>query len=280
MKKLFALILTLVFALSLTAVAEQDVIVIGATATPHAEVLDLIVDDMAELGYTIEVRVFTDWPLLPGAVSSKEIDANYFAHVPYLNGYNDTVSEAEYNVPVIGVHYEPYGIYSDKYESIDQIPDGATVYLPNDGTNQTRALFLLKDAGLITLPEDVTPEDLLNVLDITEEHNPKGLKLNDIEASQLPSTLQDADIAIINGNYALDAGLSPLVDSIFYEPSEGEAATLYTNYVAVLPENVEADWVKALESCICSEEVYEFMTDNEAYAGGVIPFFTPEIEEE
>ena len=276
MKKLLTLVLALVFALSLTAIAEQDTIVIGATATPHAEVLNLIVDDMAALGYNIEVRVFTDWQLLPGAVSSKEIAANYFAHVPYLNGYNVTVSEAEYNVPVIGVHYEPYGIYSDKYESIDQIPDGATVYLPNDGTNQTRALFLLKDAGLINLPEDVTPEDLLNVLDITADLNPKGLKLNDIEASQLPATLQDADIAIINGNYALDAGLSPMVDSIFYEPAEGETAALYTNYVAVLPENVEADWVKALESCLCSEKVYEFMTDNEAYAGGVIPYFSLE----
>ena len=273
MKKLLTLVLALVFVLSMSAVAEQT-IVIGATASPHAEVLNLIVDDMAALGYTLEVSVFTDWPLLPGAVSTKEIDGNYFAHVPYLEGYNETVSEAEYNVPVIGVHYEPFGIYSNKYESIDEVPDGATVYLPNDGTNQTRALFLLQDAGLITLPENATPNDLLNILDVAE--NPKNLQLHDIEASQLPSTLEDADLSIINGNYALDAGLSPLVDAIFYEPAEGETAALYTNYVAVLPENVEADWVKALQSCLCSEEVYEFMTDNEAYAGGVIPFFSIE----
>ena len=274
MKKLFALILTLVFALSLTAIAEQDVIVIGATPSPHAEVLNFIAEDMAALGYPIEVQIFTDYNLPCPAVASGELDANYFAHIPFINGYNDSVSEDEQVVPVIGVHYEPFGIYSNKYASIDELPEGATVCIPNDVSNQTRALFLLQDAGLIVLPEDAEPTDELNVTDIVEVKN--GLQISDIDASQLPSTLEDKDIAVINGNFALDAGLSPLNDAIFYEPAEGASAEIYANYVVVAPENVDAEWVEALQSCLCSEKVYEFMTDNAAYAGGVIPYFSLE----
>ena len=278
MKKLFAVLVALALVLSLSAVAEQQTIVIGATPSPHAEVLTEIVDDMAALGYTLEIKVFNDYNLPCPAVAAGELQANYFAHIPFINGYNASVSEAEQVVPVIGVHYEPFGIYSNKYESIEELPEGATVCIPNDVSNQTRALFLLQDAGLIVLPEDAQPTDELNVNDIVEIKN--GLQISDIDAAQLPSTLEDKDIVVINGNFALDAGLSPLNDAIFYEPAEGDAAAIYANYVVVAPENVEADWVKALESCLCSEKVYEFMTDNEAYAGGVIPYFSLEIEEE
>lgn len=278
MKKLFSLILVLAFALSLTAVAETKTIVIGATPSPHAEVLELIADDMAELGYPIEIKVFNDYNLPCPAVASGELDANYFAHIPFINGYNSSVSEDEQVVPVIGVHYEPFGIYSNKYASIDELPENATVCIPNDVSNQTRALFLLQDAGLIVLPEDAQPTDELNVNDIVEIKN--GLQISDIDASQLPSTLEDKDIVVINGNFALDAGLSPLNDAIFYEPADGAAAEIYANYVVVRPEDVDADWVEALRQCLCSEKVYEFMTDNEAYAGGVIPFFSLESAEE
>lgn len=278
MKKLFAIVLTLVFALSLTAFAEQDVIVIGATPSPHAEILNFIAEDMAALGYPIEVKIFNDYNLPCPAVASGELDANYFAHIPFINGYNESVSESEQVVPVIGVHYEPFGIYSNKYDSLEDLPENATVCIPNDVSNQTRALFLLQDAGLITLPEDAQPTDELNVNDIVEVKN--GLQISDIDASQLPSTLEDKDIVVINGNFALDAGLSPLSDAIFYEPADGASAEIYANYVVVAPGNEDADWVKALESCLCSEKVYEFMTDNEAYAGGVIPYFSLEVEEE
>ena len=278
MKKLFAIVLALAFALSLTAVAKTRTIVIGATASPHAEVLDLIADDMAALGYPIEVKVFNDYNLPCPAVASGELDANYFAHIPFINGYNSSVSEEEQVVPVIGVHYEPFGIYSNKYESLDELPENATVCIPNDVSNQTRALFLLQDAGLIVLPEDAQPTDELNVTDIVEIKN--GLQISDIDAAQLPSTLEDKDIVVINGNFALDAGLSPLNDAIFYEPADGAAAEIYANYVVVRPEDVDADWVEALRQCLCSEKVYEFMTDNEAYAGGVIPYFSLEAEEE
>lgn len=278
MKKLFAIVLALAFALSLTAVAETKTIVIGATPSPHAEVLNLIADDMAALGYPIEVKVFNDYNLPCPAVASGELDANYFAHIPFINGYNSSVSEDEQVVPVIGVHYEPFGIYSNKYESLDELPENATVCIPNDVSNQTRALFLLQDAGLIVLPEDAQPTDELNVTDIVEIKN--GLQISDIDAAQLPSTLEDKDIVVINGNFALDAGLSPLNDAIFYEPADGAAAEIYANYVVVRPEDVDADWVEALRQCLCSEKVYEFMTDNEAYAGGVIPFFSLETAEE
>ena len=278
MKKLFSLILVLAFALSLSAVAETKTIVIGATPSPHAEVLEVIADDMAALGYPIEIKVFNDYNLPCPAVASGELDANYFAHIPFINGYNASVSEDEQVVPVIGVHYEPFGIYSNKYASIDELPENATVCIPNDVSNQTRALFLLQDAGLIVLPEDAQPTDELNVTDIVEIKN--GLQISDIDAAQLPSTLEDKDIVVINGNFALDAGLSPLNDAIFYEPADGAAAEIYANYVVVRPEDVDADWVEALRQCLCSEKVYEFMTDNEAYAGGVIPFFSLESAEE
>ena len=278
MKKLFSLILVLAFALSLSAVAETKTIVIGATPSPHAEVLELIADDMAALGYPIEIKVFNDYNLPCPAVASGELDANYFAHIPFISGYNSSVSEDEQVVPVIGVHYEPFGIYSNKYASIDELPENATVCIPNDVSNQTRALFLLQDAGLIVLPEDAQPTDELNVNDIVEIKN--GLQISDIDAAQLPSTLEDKDIVVINGNFALDAGLSPLNDAIFYEPADGAAAEIYANYVVVRPEDVDADWVEALRQCLCSEKVYEFMTDNEAYAGGVIPFFSLESAEE
>ena len=278
MKKLFSLILVLAFALSLSAVAETKTIVIGATPSPHAEVLEVIADDMAALGYPIEIKVFNDYNLPCPAVASGELDANYFAHIPFINGYNASVSEDEQVVPVIGVHYEPFGIYSNKYASIDELPENATVCIPNDVSNQTRALFLLQDAGLIVLPEDAQPTDELNVNDIVEIKN--GLQISDIDAAQLPSTLEDKDIVVINGNFALDAGLSPLNDAIFYVPADGAAAEIYANYVVVRPEDVDADWVEALRQCLCSEKVYEFMTDNEAYAGGVIPFFSLESAEE
>ena len=278
MKKLFSLILVLAFALSLSAVAETKTIVIGATPSPHAVVLELIADDMAALGSPIEIKVFNDYNLPCPAVASGELDANYFAHIPFINGYNSSVSEDEQVVPVIGVHYEPFGIYSNKYASIDELPENATVCIPNDVSNQTRALFLLQDAGLIVLPEDAQPTDELNVNDIVEIKN--GLQISDIDAAQLPSTLEDKDIVVINGNFALDAGLSPLNDAIFYEPADGAAAEIYANYVVVRPEDVDAEWVEALRQCLCSEKVYEFMTDNEAYAGGVIPFFSLESAEE
>ena len=280
MKKLLSLVVVLILAISGAAMAETETktYVIGATPSPHAELLELIKDDMAALGYPIEIKIFTDYNLPNAAVASGELDANYFAHIPFINAYNASVGEDQQVVPVIGVHYEPFGIYSSKYTSLDELPENATVCIPNDPSNQTRALFLLQDAGLITLPEGSTPLDSLNLTDVVEVKN--GLQISDIDAAQTPSTLADKDIVVINGNYALDAGLSPLTDAIFYEPADGEAASIYANYVVVRPEDVDAPWVEALRTCLCSEKVYTFMTENEAYAGGVIPYFSLDAAEE
>lgn len=278
MKKLSALLLVLVLVLSLTAVAETKTYVIGATVTPHSEVLELIKDDMAELGYPIEIKIFDDYNLPCAATASGELDANYFAHIPFINGYNASVSESEQVVPVIGVHYEPFGIYSKNCATLEDLPANAKVCIPNDGSNATRALFLLQDAGLIVLPEDAQPTDSLNKTDVVSTVN--GLEIFDVDASQTYSTMDDMDIVVINGNYALLNGLNPRDDAIFFEPSEGEAAAIYANYVSVRPEDVESDWVEALRSCLCSEKVYTFMIENEAYAGGVIPYFEIEAAEE
>ncbi len=273
MKKLFALTLALILTLSFsTALAENQKIVIGATPSPHAEILEYIKDDLAELGYDLEIKIFTEYPLPNPALAAGELDANYFQHQPYLNAYNETVPEDEQLVAAIGVHYEPYAIYSHKITDLADLADGAVVSVTNDPANEARALLLLESAGLITLGEDVTPYDALNREDIVE--NPKNLQIKEIDANQLPSTLDDVDIAVINGNFALDAGLNPAEDSIFIEPADGEAATIYANYVVVRPEDAEADWLKALEQVLCSEKVADFMLENEAYAGGVIPFFS------
>ncbi len=280
MKKLITLFVALVLTLSCVAFAETEkkTIVIGATPSPHAEVLEQIVDDMAALGYDLQIKIFTDYNLPCAAVASGDIDANYFAHIPFINAYNESVSEDQQVTPVIGVHYEPFGIYSNKYASIDELPENATVCIPNDSSNQSRALFLLQDAGLCTLPEGASPLDTYNVNDVVEWKN--GLTCSDIDASQTPAVLDDYDIVVINGNYALDAGLSPLKDAIFYEPNDGEAAEIYANYVVVRPADVDADWVEALRTCLCSEKIYTFMTENEAYAGGVIPYFTIDSDDE
>ena len=273
MKKLFALTLALILTLSFTgALAENQKIVIGATPSPHAEILEFIKDDLAALGYDLEIKVFTEYPLPNPALASGELDANYFQHQPYLNAYNETVPEDEQLVAAIGVHYEPYAIYSNKITDLADLPDGAIVSVTNDPSNEARALLLLESAGLITLGEDVTPYDALTKEDIVE--NPKNLEIKEIDANQLPSTLDDVDISVINGNFALDAGLSPAEDAIFIEPADGEAASIYANYVVVRPGDVESDWLKALEQCLCSEKVADYMLENEAFKGGVIPFIS------
>jgi D-methionine transport system substrate-binding protein len=246
-------------------------IVIGATPSPHAEVLELVADDLKALGYEIEIVVFTDYPLPNPALANKELDANYFQHMPYLNAYNGTVPDAEKLIAAIPVHYEPFGIYPGKTKSLDALPDGAVVTITNDPSNETRALLLLREAGLITLPEGADTDSVLTVLDIVD--NPKNLEILEVQASTLPATLDDADIAIINGNFALDAGLSPAKDAIFLEPVESDSAQIYANYVVVRPEDTEADFVAALKTVLQSDKVKTFMLETEAFKGGVIPMF-------
>lgn len=274
MKKFAAILLTLALLLSIGAASADELttIKVGATTSPHAEVLEYIKDDMAALGYDLQIVEFTDYNLPNDALVNGEIGANYFQHLPFLNAYNATVAEDKQLVAAIPVHYEPYGIYAGKCKSLDELADGATVTITNDPSNETRALFLLKDAGLITLPEDATVEgSSLTVLDIVD--NPKHLNILEVEANTLPSTLDDADVAVINGNFALAAGLSPAKDALFLEPTESDSGKTYTNYVVIRQDSVDAPWVEALRSCLQSDKVRDYMLNNEKYAGGVIPAF-------
>lgn len=273
MKKLISLAVVLVLSLGLAmgAGAEASLIPvkIGATAAPHAEVLESIVEDMAALGYALEIQVYDGYVLENPATSDGSLDANYFQHAPYLASYNATVADQDKLVSVASVHYEPMGIYSKELKDLDELKDGAVVALPNDESNETRALLLLQTAGLITLPEDVTASSSITILDIVE--NPKNLKFNEMEAAVLPTTMEDADISVINGNYAIDAGLKPSQDALLLEASDSDFVKTYPNIVAVRADRAEEDFVKALQTCLCSEKVKAFM--EETYSGGVVPLF-------
>ena len=283
MKKLVSLFVALVLVLSLSsaAMAEAPVkVVIAADVAPHTIILEEIADDMLALGFELELMSFTDYSLYNRALAEGQMDANYFQHLPYLDAYNATVDEANKLVPAIGVHYEPFGIYAGKTASLEELKDGAIITVPNDASNETRALFLLQEAGLITLPEGATTTDMLTVLDIVD--NPKNLDIREMDASQLPASLADADLAVINGNYALSAGLSPTEDALIFEANDSDAATTYTNYIVVRPEDLEADWVEALRTCLYTAEMYDFMlnlTDAAGQAGGVVPTFSVEAAE-
>lgn len=274
MKKLLATLLALTLLLSAAGVMAAEKIVIGATPSPHEEILELIKDDFEALGYELEIVTFTEYPLPNPALADGELDANYFQHLAYMESYNDTVSDEEKLVAAIGVHYEPFAIYAGRTASLDELPDGGIVVVTNDPSNETRALLLLQEAGLITLPEGTDTSSSVTVLDIVD--NPKGLDIREMDANLIPSTLADVDIAVINGNFALDAGLSPARDAIFVEPADSEVGKVYTNYVVIRQEDVDSQWVKDLESVLCSQKVADFMLNNEAYQGGVIPVFTTE----
>ena len=271
MKKLFAIVLTLSLVLSGVSALAAETIVIGATPSPHQEVLELIKSDFEALGYELQIITFTEYPLPNPALADGELNANYFQHLPDLTDYNNTVDDSEKLVPAIGVHYEPYGIYAGRVDSIEALPDGGVIAVTNDPSNETRALLLLQEAGLIELPEGTNTNSSVTVLDIVS--NPKNLDIREMDANLIPSTLDDVDLAVINGNFALDAGLSPANDAIYLEAADGEAGKIYTNYVTIRQEDVDAQWVKDLQSVICSEKVTDYMLNSEAYKGGVIPAF-------
>ena len=275
MKKFVSILLSLVLVLSLASACADDlkVIRVGASPAPHAEVLEseIVTAKLAELGYKLDVIVYEGYSLQNPAVSDGTDDANYFQHHQYLASYNASVGEADKLATAFSVHYEPFGIYSEKIKSLDELKDGAIIALPNDPSNETRAMLLLAAEGLITLPEGANAESSITKYDITDEMNPRGFQFDEQDASLLPSTMADADISVINGNYAIDAGLST-ADALALEAADSEGVkTVYGNILAIRQADVDADWVKALQSVICSEEVRAFMT--ETYKGGVVPTF-------
>ena len=238
---------------------------VAASPTPHAEILNAAKDILAEQGIDLEVIEFTEYVQPNLVTESGEVDANYFQHKPYLDGFN--VKQGTHLVSVGPVHYEPLGIYPGKSDDLANIADGATIAVPNDTTNEARALQLLATQGLITVRDDAGLTATIN--DITE--NPHNIKFEEIEAAQLPRTVQDVDFAVINGNYALAAGFSVKNDALATEDASSEAAQTYAN-VLVVKEGRENDpAIQALYAALTSDKVKDYI--NSTYDGAVVPIF-------
>lgn len=272
MKKLIALALVLVLTLSAASVlAENKKVVIGATPSPHVLILEQVVEDLKALGFDLEILTFTDYVLPNPATASGELNANYFQHLPFLNEYNKNAAADAQLVAAIPVHYEPYGLYAGTKKALDELAEGDKIAVTNDPSNETRALLLLQSAGLIKLAEDVGPDSSVTALDIKE--NPKKLEIVELNAELIPASLGDVAFAVINGNFAIDAGLSPAEDALFLEPAEGDAGKTYTNYVVVKAGDENADYVEALKKVLYSQKVKDYILTNPDFAGGVIPVF-------
>ena len=274
-KRLFALLTAAVLTVSLTAcsggeepsstvdAADDKTISVGASPSPHAEILEAVRDQLADKGYELDIVEFTDYVMPNVALSEGDLDANFFQHTPFLEEYN--ASNNDTLTAVCKVQFEPMGLYSDTLTSVDQITEGAKVGVPNDPTNEARALNLLEAQGLITLAEgaglNATP------LDIVE--NPLGLEFVELEAAQLPRNLSEFAIAAINGNYAIDAGILDKV--IVNESSDSESAQEYGNVLVVRAEDADSEKTKALVEVLNSDETRDFI--NSEYAGVFIPVF-------
>ncbi|UTW06015.1 MetQ/NlpA family ABC transporter substrate-binding protein [Pseudomonas benzenivorans] len=256
MKKLLAAFAALT---ALTAQAES--LSVAATAVPHAEILEFVKPALAKDGVELEIKVFTDYVQPNVQVAEKRLDANFFQHQPYLDEFNK--SRGTELVAVAGVHVEPFGAYSSKIKSLDALPEGAQVVIPNDATNGGRALLLLQKAGVITL------KDASNILatpkDIAE--NPKGIKVRELEAATLPRVLNQVDLALINTNYALEAKLNPTQDALAIEGSDSP----YVNILVARADNKDNAALQKLAKALNSAEVKAFIA--EKYQGAVVPAF-------
>lgn len=285
MKKILSIILTIVLALILFAGCSQTgntsskenndsdikaseepiVLVVGASVTPHAEILAVAKDILAEQNIELKIVEFTDYVQPNINVENGNLDANYFQHKPYLDQFN--TDNGTHLVSVAAIHYEPFGIYAGKTSSIKDLADGAVIAVPNDGTNEARALMLLEAQGLITLKKDVG--FTATILDI--DKNPKNLVIKELEAAQLTLSLQDVDLAVINGNYAIQAGLNAATDALAIEDKDSEAAQTYANILCVKEGNENNPAIQALVKALQSEEVRKFM--EQTYEGAVVPVF-------
>ena len=238
-------------------------IVVGATPTPHAEILEAAVELLAKEGIKLEIKEFTDYVQPNLALETGQLDANYFQHQPYLTDFN--AENGTKLVSIGNIHYEPLGIYPGKTTSLNALPDGAQVSVPNDTTNEARALLLLEAQGLIKVKPDAGLT--ATVLDITD--NPKNLKILEVEAAQIPRSLQDVDIAVINGNYAISAGLNAATDALAKEESNSLAADTFANIITVRVGDEGRPELKKLVQVLQSSEIRKFIEDK--YEGAVVP---------
>lgn len=268
-----AFALTVVLGVSaLTGCGKKDenhdkVIKVGATIQPHAEILnsDAFKSKMKELGYEVEVVEYTDYVQPNEATRDGSLDANFFQHQPFLDDYNKTNNGDL--VCAVKVHYEPYGLYAGKCSSLDELKEGASIAVPNDSSNEARALQMLEAGGLIKLKEGSGLEATIN--EIVE--NPHNIKFTEIESAQTPLVLKDVDFAVINGNYALQAGLNVEKDALLIEDAKSVGADTYANIVAVKKKNKDSDKTKALVEAITSDGVRSFIEEN--YERAVVPCF-------
>jgi D-methionine transport system substrate-binding protein len=253
-----ALTATLLAAFSAQA-AEK--LTVAATAVPHAEILEHIKPKLAEQGVNLDVKVFTDYVQPNIQVAQERMDANFFQHQPYLSEFN--AGKGTNLVSVVGVHVEPFGAYSNKIDSLDKLEKGDTIAIPNDPTNGGRALLLLQKAGVITLEDDAkitaTPRDVAE--------NPKNLEFHELEAATLPRVLDQVTVAMINTNYALEAGLNPTEDALVIEGSDSP----YVNILVARPDNKDSEAIQKLADTLTSEDVKTFIKEN--YEGAVVPAF-------
>lgn len=283
-KRIFALALSVVACLTLTvgcgssntpatgsadastpaAATTSTTLKVGATPAPHAEILEQVKPLLAEQGIDLEVIEYNDYNTPNDAVEDGSLDANYFQHITYMNNYNE--SNGTHLVSVADVHYEPFGLYAGKTKTIDALVDGAQIAVPNDATNEARALLLLQQEGLIKLKDGVGIN--ATKLDIVE--NTLNLDILELEAAQIPSRLEDVDLAVINGNYAIDANLK-VSDALAVESKDGEAATAYVNVLTVKEGSEQNEAIQALVKALQSDTVREYMDDT--YGGAVVPVF-------
>lgn len=243
---------------------EKTVIKVAASPTPHAEILAKAKDILAEQGYDLEITEFEDYVQPNEVVESGEYDANYFQHIPYLDSFNE--EKGTHIVNAGGIHYEPFGIYPGTKDSLEDIADGDTIAVPNDTTNEARALLLLQDNGIITLKEGVGLEATVN--DIAE--NPHNIEIVELEAAQVARVVGENAFVVLNGNYALEAGFSVAQDALAYEKSDSQAAKTYVNIIGVKEGNENSEGIKALVDVLKSDEIKTYI--NETYDGAVIPF--------
>ncbi len=244
------------------AMSDDKKITVAASATPHSEILEVAKPLLEKDGYSLDVKVFSDYVQPNMVVDSGEIDANYFQHITYLDNFN---TEQNTNLVTAGsIHYEPLGIYAGQKSNLDSIAQGDIIAVPNDVTNEARALLLLQQLGIIKLKDDAGIKATKN--DIIE--NPNGVEIKELEAAQIPNIKDEVAFVVLNGNYALGAGYNVSTDSLGYESSDSEAAKAYANIIAVKTGNENADKIKALVNALKSDEVKNFI--KEKYNGSVV----------
>ena len=265
-KNIVSLVLAIALTLALAACGGGDskTIKVGATPAPHAEILEVVEDILAQDGYTLEIVEYDDYVTPNTSLEDGSLDANYFQHITYMNEFN--AEHGTHLVSAAGIHYEPFGLYAGKTASLAELADGAQIAVPNDGTNEARALLLLEQEGLIKLKEGVG----LSATKSDVAENPHNYDIVELEARLLPTTLKDVDVAVINGNYAIDAGLK-VSDAIAVEAAGGAAAEAYVNVLAVKEGKEDSAGIQALVKALQSEEVRSFIADT--YDGAVVALF-------